>query len=347
LQRGHQGQGQGPLPWEERGGGAASRGDPDAAPPSIADRMVITATVPWPLNLVLHAGPAVENAHRTAGCGLDPVDSGMALYADIASSLLRLRLCLAALNRAWMHLGKPVAGAGSKSATNQHRRGLRLPATTGAAPSLPVSAEERLDRRLRAVRGWLAAVLHFVAAVQRAAQGALLGRCAAWLQAQLVLCGPRDVPHMRLVHTEYLMRAAATCYVAHGRSGENPELRNAVVAALRCCEAFTVVVGQFAELAAAAPAVQVEPVRPGSSRAAELYQLLQTRYSAFASAALKAFGVMKALAYGSMPTSHVLTGSGSVGSSHQQIATELLAQLDCDWYEQHWAQAKMRAGKPC
>jgi hypothetical protein len=239
----------------------------------VADALLLTATIPWPLSLVLGA-----TGNTRAGSSQQGAPAAVpSTYSDIASALLRLRMIAAALNSVWLSLGGKRGLTAGRSvggrAGSMRRHGSReASAQPRAAPNQ--GEEQAWEEHLGAVRSWLSSAMHYVGAVQRAMTDALLGRCWFWLEDTLMCrdtsaagaqSRPLDVACMAAAHQAYLHQAAAACLlssprppqacdsahtaqVSHGSSnGAQPSandaslsrVRRAVLSALSGCEALT------------------------------------------------------------------------------------------------------------
>lgn len=222
-----------------------------------ADGCVLGMDVPWPACEVVLGG----DHDAPAGAAV------RAVYADIASALLRLRLCATLLERAWLAVGKP-----SVFERQQRRAGRGGAGAGGEGADLTPAARERVAHRMQAVRGWVSAASHMVGALQRHMAGALFGRCWAWLEAALAGGGGGsgggglDVEQMAAVHAAYLTEAATSCLLPssavaglrplferagwqapRGLHGSSEGARRALVAAVVACEDLAAAAAQFAE----------------------------------------------------------------------------------------------------
>ena len=360
--------GQQPPAWARRGAaGAAGVGACGAA-----DALELTFTVPWPLGDLLC--PAItsgsstsQSAHEllllqgpstTCSSSLPSMPEGgeaapvITVYADIASALLRLRLCAAALQRAWMALGKPTAAV-----------------ARGEAAMMGAGGNHRASGRLRAMRGWLSAALHWVGALQRHAQGTLLGHCWSRLEEALERQGPLDVEQIAGAHAAYLADAGAAAFLHPGRCcwvrpgaaalrlwgqqeggvGEEDEsVRRAVVAGLEACEELAVAAEAVAEQATGGGGSGQQ--EQGSTTPPNTYGPMKLAHERFAHAALAAYGALSTYAgYTpgvSVPVLSAGGGGGGAGggvlgtggdAGRRRLFSSLLAQLDCEWYRAQWA----------
>lgn len=322
-----------------------------------ADALVLVLPLPWPLDLVLGFGPESGLTHsrergggwgaggrREAGLGTGAVDCAK-VYADVGSALLRLRLCRAALQRAWLVLGKPAGGA-----------------RIGARGAVAGGSEQRAQRRLRGVRAFLAAALHWVGALQRHAATCLHGECAQWLGERLGgTGGGLDVRQAAALHARYLRRAAAACFLppptyigAEGAGREGPELpdslRGAVVRGLLLCEKFAAAASNLAAAATAGGGGGSRGSSTGSaggdeegaasraaavSKTADEVQRAHTSLHAAVLAAHRQLSVTATLHGGSAASLGLGAGGGDEDREWPRVvATSLLMQLDCPFYQQ-------------
>ncbi len=249
------------------GGGCRDRHG--LGPGGLGEAFVMRAHVPWPLSLVLCTGgvspgasAGAQRAGQAPGGLAGEVWEGQQRaggapaprrYGEVSCALLRMRVCAAALQRAWLGLGKATAALGQQQRREERDAALawrrRAPGGGGGEAEEEGEAARRAERRearralaqaLSSARGWLSEARHFASALQRASSGLLLGACWARFARSVAgrgaagseagggaapssggaavgeAAGPGralDLEQLSLCHQQYLEHAAAACFL--------------------------------------------------------------------------------------------------------------------------------------